>query len=506
MIATASPPATLPPMGGESLTGYLDRFAAQTGSTALMNGLARHRVDDARALTPITDLVSGATGVDPDQVRAMTMHGWTPTLRGYRQRQRHGWALHPKTQWICPSCTPSTGFRALRWRLALAPICLSCRIVLIEPAELQALRYPTEADLELTAELDELITGALAGGHRQRRHLKGLHESAAELAHRIAAGDVTGDETTGWIDPDTAALWGMHPCPDPWTMLQILHLAGPALSASLRQKKAAAARRPAPSRVRTAAHPPASTLAAVPTQAPAPGPTEVPDPIARARRQSLLRKLTALCEESGLQPRHVPTLLDPARPASWSRRHETEDQGFEALALHILIDEATGGTGSGTAAFNQHGIPTGLTSHALLDEVRTGEGLSSAQHDRLLTHTERILEAGLADYQYRRGVLDAQPRMFRLPAFPLLASYPAGWPIAELVAAWAWVHYAHALPSSGPIPHISWTAIDDFDAALDPETRMHLLEAVAEHVHGPDMALLLSSPAALQEQTSRESA
>lgn len=468
----------LPPLRGESLTGYVQRFNA-TGLTPLVAMPANS--GDADLPAPLAAAVQKATGLDPEQVRHMTMAGWPLALRGRRVQRRHGWALHRRTVWLCPTCTPLAGYRALRWRLALAPVCVRCHTVLTHDGkQLEPARPATGQEVSVVQRLDELTTQALHGSSTARSHLSLLRRLCA-----AGGSDAAPNQPPPLLSSDQRASkrdfgWGAHPPSDPSTVLARLVTLGPLLISEGKARQHwkrldhDASLHPSTGLSPTAQEPttraPGTTCAAH----------------ARTRRRALLRQLAELSARTGLQPAHIPTVLSPRRPAQWSRVRDLEDQGFEALALHTLLLEATGTDARGSIAFDAHRIPAVVNQHDLLDRVRTHDSLSGKQCERILAHAHSLVDAGLLDYAYRRGVLVGVPALPRIPAVRL-PRHPF-WPPRVLVSAWAWLDYARGLPEAGPLPEVSLEALDRFHSELDAEAHLLLTEAFEAHVNGEDWA------------------
>ncbi|MCV7629440.1 TniQ family protein [Micrococcus luteus] len=482
MTGPGHPPSALAPIPGESLTGYVLRFNA----TSMAPPLALPpRYADTDLPPGLTDAVHRSTGLDSRHIGRMTMTGWPLALRGRGIQHRHGWVLHRRDVWLCPTCTPLTGYRALRWRLALAPVCLRCHTLLTHERTFTPTRSATIEELARLRRLDELTTRALQGSKTSRSHLSVLRRICTASDAHEPDGDVLPRPALGGAPTPAGNQWGTHPPGEPSTVLKQLATLDPAL---LNESRARAHWQQLQHEVSL---PSSSAFAPAPFQPESPPTSPATPAMARARRRALLRQLTDLCAATGLRPQHIPTVAAPWRAPRWSRIRVLEDQAFEALALHTLLLEALGEDATGSAVFVAHGIPAVVNQHDLLTRVRTRGNLSPGECDRLLARAQALVDDGLVDYAYRRGTLLAVPSLPRIPAIHL-PRHPF-WPARTLVPAWAWVAYARGLPDSGPVPDVSLEAVDRFHADLDPEARLRLLEAFDTHVRGEDWAAVASA-------------
>ncbi|MGD6911565.1 hypothetical protein EU554_06765 [Micrococcus luteus] len=476
------PPSALAPIVGESLSGYVHRFNA-AGLTPPLALPPRYA--DADLPPGLTDAVHRSTGLDAGQIRRMTMAGWPLILRGRGLHHRRGWALHRHDVWLCPSCTPLTGYRALRWRLALAPVCLRCHTLLTNERTFAPTRSATADELARVHRLDELTTRALNGSKTFRAHLSVLRRICTVSQAHEPDGGVLPEPDLGRARRAASNQWGAHPPGEPNAVLRQLAALGPAL---LNESRA----RQHDQRLQYRA-------ATVPSPLRLPARQEFESPLTPltspamtgARRRGFLRQLAELCAATGLRPQHIPTVEHPWRSPRWSRLRDLEDQAFEALALHTLLLEALGEDGTGSAAFDAHGIPAVVNQHDLLSRVRTQDSLTYGECDRFLTRAQALVDAGLVDYAYRRGTLLAVPSPPRLPG-PRLPRHPF-WPARTIVPAWAWLEYARGLPESGPVPDVSLQAMDRFHSELDAEAHLRLREAFDAHVLGEDWANIASA-------------
>lgn len=457
-----SHPVQIPPLPGECLTGYLQRYR-QAGLRPLKLTVPTS-FDNASAPTAVITPVQAATGLTPHQIAAMTMHRWAPSIRGYQVQRRHGWKLHPRRWWVCPQCTVKTGYQCLRWRLALQPVCLRCHTYLIDPGDPQIPRPVPRATLEVVQYVDQVLDEALAGCRSARQRLSRLRQTCQDLAH------VRGDPVE--VPQPGVTSWGAYPCGDPVRVAHLLTLAG-----------AKSTRKPARNRSGLRGTAPGSTDRAVAGAS--------VTSMSRARLRATATTLAGWSQSTGLCARHVPTIAQPSLRGA-ARRPSLSAQAGTALALHLLLDEATGVPASAAAARSAHGLTGEPLEHRLLHAVITRSGLEEDQHRRLLQFAEDLVAGGLIDYQLRRAVFQTQPHLPRL-------SVPAHWiPAGEefsaetMTRAWIWMNVVGGHPQHGPVPSVRLDEIDDFDHTLDSETRVHLHEFAAAQIDGPDLGGILT--------------
>ncbi|MGC5049706.1 TniQ family protein [Micrococcus porci] len=467
-----SRPVQIPPMPGESLTGYLQRY--QQAGLAPVRLTVPASFDNASAPAAVITQVHAATGLSEDQITGMTMHRWVPSIRGYRVQRRHGWKLHPHRWWICPQCTVRTGYQSLRWRLALQPVCLRCRTYLVDPDNAQIPQPVPEATVELVQGLDRILDDALSGRRSARQRLSTLRQACQHLAQQQDA------PTPVALDPALTS-WGAYPCADPVKVAHLLTLASATIT------RVTAPNRP-DSRAMDPAAPGQSASGATVTS------------LSRARLRATVTTLTDWSQSTGLCARHVPTIAQPSLHTGGGRPSLVAQAGT-ALALHLLLDEATGVPASAAAARSAHGLTGEPLDHRLLHRVITRDGLDDDQQHHVLQAAEELIAGGLVEYQLRRAVFRTQPHLPRLLVpdhwIPAVEEFSA----TTMTRAWIWLHVAGGHPQLGPVPSVRLDEIDDFNHHLDPETRLHLYEAAAAQIDGPDLVGLLTGSATGHERT-----
>lgn len=474
-------PVRIPPLPGESLTGYLQRF-----HDAGMGPIRLHvsgRFDNATAPGSMIGTVSEVTGLRPEQLRAMTMHRWSTILRGRGDQRRHGWKLHRDHWWICPQCTPKTGYQSLRWRLALQPVCLRCRTYLIDPENPQIPRQVPDETVQVVQTYDRLLNDALAGARHRHEQLSVLRRICQRLAQGAHASSRQSLLPGSYHRSPWGTQWGPYPCPDPIETARLLTLTS------------SVSTRPTPARrflrqLNAALQGVSETATPVTPDTP-----DTPPPsLVRARHRSTVAGLAERMQTTGLHPRHIPTVAAPSA-RGLARRLSLVGQTGTAMALHLLLAEASGERPSLAAARTFHGLDPSPIDQSLLNCVAARQGLDKEQQRTLLTAADDLIGAGLIDYRFRRGMFQAHPHSPQLPV-------PADWlPDGEefsahqLTRAWIWMHVAHGHPQAGPIPSVRLDEIDDFDDLLDEETRMHLYEHAAAQIDGPDLLSITTGEA-----------
>lgn len=463
-----SHPVHMPPLPGESLTGYLHRYR-QSGMAPIKLEVPGV-FDNASAPASVVVPVHTATGLGPEQIKALTMDRWVPSIRGYRVQRRHGWKLHPHQWWICPQCTVKTGYQSLRWRLALQPVCLRCHTYLVDPENPQIPRPVPEATLKIVQSYDRILDDALSGSLSARQRLSGLRKACKGMAQAMIHDQQL---ASAGAQPSTLTWWGAYPCGDPVTVGHLMTLT-----------RAMVTRGPARGRTGPRRDRPLQSERAVS------GATVTA--MSRARLRATVTKLADWSQSTGLSPHHVPTITQPGLHAP-GRRPSMVAQTGTTLALHMLLDEATGTPVSSARTRAAHGLSGEPLEHRLLHAVITRGGLDEDQQRLLLQTAEDLITDGLIDFRLRRTVFRSQPHLPRLPT-------PAHWiPAGEefsaetMTRAWIWMHVARGHPQHGPVPSVRLDEIDDFDHLLDPETRMHLHESAAAQIDGPDLADILTT-------------
>lgn len=478
---TAALPVRPTPRPGEPLTSYAVRLADANGVNR-RRILPAHRHDVG---VPESDLaaVAGLAGLEPADASRLTMDRYPPTVRGRGPTHRGGWRLHFSVEWVCPRCTALTGRRELLWQTALSPVCRHCRLLLVPAARPSVV--DGEAPARLVGLVDELTSLAEASiaHHSARVRLGAYRRLCGHIAQTID--DQWPDRPTGLPPLDVAAArrWGVFPSPDPGTVAVILSAAAPALHSGYHRDLLAREGHQRRRRAKTMAVPPQHVPNAgryLPKRQPAPPKTA---PILGgfnaddARRlQWLVTQLTHQARRHGIRPDHVPALL-PApgedslpEPADWRTRWHS------AVALHMLLTQIHDGPTSSARACHAFGTTDDDTSK-LLDGIRLGRGIHELDAIRLTDAADALIAAGLVDYQRRRDTLRPVTRLPRLPVpadrLPEIDRY-AG---PSLALNWIWTRLTHGPSFTSPRPFVADRHVRTFDAAIDPEIRLALLEA-----------------------------
>ncbi|WP_431843243.1 TniQ family protein [Calidifontibacter indicus] len=435
------------PRPGEPLSSYAVRLADANG---LPRGRVlpawRHDIDvPAGELSTIGSLAA----LDPDEATSLTMDRYPLAVRGHGPQRRHGWRLHHRVAWVCPSCTVSTGHRDLLWQTALMPVCLRCSCYLIRagsphvvvpshPRVVEVVEY-----LTALAEASVEDRGARQVLYRRRRRCQDL---AATIGHDSF--DRGGDLPA--VDLDAVRRWGAYPCSDPASVATLLVLTGP------RRDRCSK-----PAHLRG-------------------GQSSVFTDADRDRLDWFLTRLRHHVEHDDLRPGHVPTMLTPPqgddarKPGAWLSLTRA------ATAMHMLISQATDHSETPGAAMTALGVP-GIPSCALIDGIYAGKGLREQDGGLLTTALQELLANGLVDYQHRRDTLRPVTRLpgttlRRLP--PTVTSAPD---FQALALAWVWTRFTHGPMRSSPWPTTPDRDVAAFDRRIDPETRL-LLHETGQHL------------------------
>lgn len=441
-MKTTTLPVRPAPRPGEPLSSYAVRLADA-------NGLARGRVLPARRqdidVPPreLSTVVSLAV-LDPAVATRLTMDRYPLAIRGHGPQRRHGWRLHHSVDWVCPSCTVSTGHRDLLWQTALVPVCLRCSCYLSHAGSPQVAVPAHPRVLEVVQALTELAEasiedrGARQVLYRRRRRCQQL-AATVDPDFQGLGGDLPP------VDARAARRWGAYPCPDPATVAALLVLTGP--RRTLKRSKLAHLRC---------------------------GQSTVFTDADRDRLDWFLTRLRHHAQHDGLSPDHVPSMLptpqgDDRGPGAWLSLTRA------ATAMHMLISRSAGDTETPEAAMTALGV-RGIPSCAFIDGIHTNHGLREQDGELLTTALQKLLAAGLVDYQRRRDTLRPGPRLpstilRRLPA--TVTSAPG---FRRLALAWIWTRFTHGPMRSSPWPTTPDRDVAAFDNRLDPETRLLLHE------------------------------
>ncbi|WP_256838926.1 TniQ family protein [Ornithinimicrobium faecis] len=470
-------------LDGEALSGYAVRLADANGITP--NVLIGQDYTDVTASPAMVRRLSTAAGMTPAQVIGMTMAPMPPSIRGRGKLARHGWRLHQSMTWICPVCTDQRGYRALLWRLALMPVCTRCRVLLVRAHDIHRARTAPDALLDLTGRLIGLVQDATTGNRTARARLASYRKVCAAVAHTINHDWPPRPAGLPRADLPAARMWGPHPCPDPATTATILTAAEPALGSKRARERFT---QEVMDRYEQRAQSPAAPVVLPSTLRPEERPPVLPvyRYTDRARLTQLTHDLRQVVVATGLHARHVPGFLllpgdDPVPPGPLWR-----ERGLATIGLHMLISRAHGEPGAATAACHDLGT-TDTETNFFLDGIRLHRGIPADQDELLLAGVEHLLDGGLVDYRRRRQALRA---VRRLPTLPLPADrLPdiSDVPGHRLALGWMWVHFARGPMWTSSFPSIRTSTVMAFDAAIDPEARLHLHEAAHAITEGPEL-------------------
>lgn len=479
------------PLTGEALTAYVTRLA-----DANRISRARITVQDTNIVMPRDGLyrIAALAGLDPGQVRQLTLDRYPPSVRGTGATRRHGWRLPPGVVWTCPGCTRTTGHMELLWQTALMPVCRGCGTYLsADPHEASPTPAPAEV-LDLVARLAGLAEESIAD-HRARRRLARYRRVCAVLAASIDQEWPPRPDYLPPVEEQAARQWGAYPCPDPRTVATIL---GAAIGMTWGRGghlrvKASVLRRALPALP--------SSARCLQGRAPVePVPFSADD---RRRLDWFLTRLRHHTAADGLRPQHVPAALPrpgdekhPPGPGAWLSRARA------ATALHLLISQAGGRDPVPATALSALGL-SGIPSSRLIDGIHEGLGLREADAVILSGGLELLLADGLIDYQRRRDTL--RP-MTHLPASVRRETrLPDGCehPGERLALGWVWTTFTHGPMRTSRWPDLPDRDVHTFDTRLDPETRLLLHEtgarllADADRLPAPDTG----TPASARRRT-----
>ncbi|WP_277212709.1 hypothetical protein [Isoptericola croceus] len=189
---------------------------------------------------------------------------------------------------------------------------------------------------------------------------------------------------------------------------------------------------------------------------------------------TLTRSIQRLHRSRGIQPRHIPAWpVDPADPLvpTRERRQELERR---AVLLHILLSGRWHDPGAEAHARDELGIPSRVRRRGSL----TDGAIDAMRAAHVLRTAEQLVAHGLIDHHglrqrlnSPRGLLAAVRR--RVPALPATSD--------DVLATWCRLHQ-----SPGPAQEATLAAVRTFDQALDPEQRLHLLEAAGSYLDDVD--------------------
>lgn len=467
------------PAPGEPLAAYITRLADA-------NRISRARItrQEANIVMPREGLhrIAALAGLDPPQLRQLTLDRYPPTVRGTGPTRRHGWRLPPTTAWTCPGCTRTTGHMELLWQSALMPVCRRCGTYLsTDPSDPTPAPAPVEV-LDLTAGLAALAETSIDAPSARRR-LARYRRVCAALASDIDEQWPPRPDTLSPVDPSAARQWGAYPSPDPATVATILVTAiGMTWGRDGRLRVKITHRR-------TDRLTQPDTRSRRSGCAPSPAvPFSVED---RRRLDWFLTRLRHHATVDGLRPGHVPATLPragdqerPPGPGAWLSRARA------ATALHLLIAQASGLDSTPETSLAALGL-AGIPSCLLIDGVHEGLGLRDADAQTLTGGLDLLLAGGLVDYQRRRGTLRPITHLPARARRRLRIRDGYQYTADQLALGWLWTRFTHGPMRSSRWPDLPDRDIHAFDTALEPETRLLLHETGARLLADAD---LLSAP------------
>ncbi len=447
MIEASQLPVAVDIQPGEDIAAFLQRVA--DANYVDFPTLTGHRRTARAWENPDHHLLArlaSITGVSEERLRAATLKGAYPQMSLGRARTGRRYAGQPAT---CPSGCIDT----VESRLNLIVLCPNCEDLLVDRLDPAPPPVPTRVrhvHREVMATL-----AATTSSQSARDRLRRLESLMAEVELALWRNwpPVFDGETQQWRTRavrwvDRNVITGRYTIARP-----------PSITATLLTLTWDASA----DRATTEAMLDAIAIMADPWD---PDPQEMPDwrnPLgARDGLLDLLRNL-------GIHARHVSTILrlpdDPIILPEHQRTHRTA----EALALTALASQA-------------HGTPMTIAGAASLhaaDSSRRAQRLALRLLDdtyalrRLAVHAERLHSVGLLDRAQARAELRG---IQRLPPSALRDALEAGGADIdrEVAAAWVWLDATAGRPAGGPRPHRANADILTFDAALDPETKLHL--------------------------------
>lgn len=478
-------PARVVPGPGEALPSYLARAAAANDLPAkhlwsgVGHGAKPPTLSELRRLSTLL-------GHPQSELLDMTVHRYRFKVTGGKRRD-HGWRVD-QHQWICPRCTPANGFVDRDWALALRPACLRCRVLLVPDKD--AAREPVPVDGELLIQqrrLDRILQRSVQDGHSSSylsglRHLVLLTARTADQEWPRPSSDWERDlRRAAGTEPMRA--WTTHAPQSPIVAAAVLIPCARAMHNGTRNDliRQAWARLAQPGTAATA-----KELLSASVYLPVGATSErlflAGRPRAGGRASGevlrlLLHDLAALTRQ-GLAARHVPALcLDHDTPFL-PPAHEIPARHYRAVALvAMLLAKSSDQRARIRTSWHHLHLPM-IGGSTTLHHLQDGDALTPADADILLDFAEALAREGLIDYQERRerfrhitqvssSVVD------QLPAEA--ASHPHR---RTAAAAWLWVHFARGSSLGFRGAGVTHEDLVRFDAALNPEGRLHL------HEHG----------------------
>lgn len=444
MITTSTALPVMVTMGpGEDIAAYLARVAAANHMN--MTGLTGHRPAARVWEDPPAHLlthVSATTGVPVARLSAATLRTAYPGFVPERARTGRRYAGAPAT--CAAGCVDTVAAR-----LNLVVLCPNCGALLIDRG---GSAPPVSAKVR-QLHPDMLTTLARSGSSvRARDRLCRLESLMAELEPALWATwpPLADGETAEWRD--RIVSW------ERWNLEQAGEVVRPpVVTATLLALTWDASATPASTThmlddIAVMADPWDRDEAELPEWR---GPAEAHD--------GLLDLIGALRIES----RHIPTILRMPDEPIVLPEHQRTHRIAEALALTIMAGRAHDQDLSITAATELHGATCSARTRRVVHLIlRSTYGLR-----RLAVHAHLLQRQGLRDLRLARQdlhhirvlpskVARAAPTQARRPLDP------------DRCAAWVWLDATLGRPAGGPHPQLA--AMVEFDATLDPETKLRL--------------------------------
>lgn len=446
-------PVTVDITPGEDIAGYLDRVAAANHST--MVELTGHRRDARTWEDPPPDLlgrVSATTGANPAALKAATLSRAFPAAVLERARTGRRYAGQPAT---CPQgCVESVAAR-----LNIVVLCPTCGELLVDRFDPNPPPVPSRV-FQIHPEVMTALHRARRSP-RTRDRLRRVESLMAELEPAL---------WDNWppLAPGETAQWRRRIVR--WEKVVILERQStaarpPGVSATLLALTWDASADPA----RTTSMLDDIAVMADPWE---PDPGALPDwRTAPEARDCLLD----LLEDLGIEPRHVPSILRfPDEPIILTE-HQRTLRTAEAIALTVLAGQARGQHLTIAAAAGLHAVSPSPRTRRVA--ARILQGVYGMR--RLSVHARLLHGRGLRDVAHARAQLRGVRSLPATALRDLIIAHPLN---PEVVAAWVWLDATAGRPAGGPHPHRYPADVLDLDAALDPESRLHLRQWWRHHL------------------------
>lgn len=457
-------PVAVPIEPQEDIAAYLDRVAAANHVT--MPALTGHRRQARVWEDPPTGLLtrmSITTGVPLPRLQAAVLRRAYPGAVPERARTGRRYAGAPAT---CPAGCVDT----VAARLNVVVLCPRCGQLLVDPGDPHPPPPPTKVR-QVHREVMATLAGA-ACGPRARDRLRRLESLMAELEPAV---------WPNWppLAEGESPQWRARIVR--WEKWNLDRPAGfvrpPSVTATLLALTWDASESPASS---------TRMLEDIAIMADPWDPPETDLPHWDTRndaRDGLMDHL----RELRLQPCHVPTILRLVDEPIVLPEHQRTCRIAEALALTVMAARAHGHDLTLTAAGTLHGASVSARARRVVHVILQ----STYGMRRLAVHATLLQAHGLRDLSRARAELR---HVHTLPApalRSLLADTDQDWD-PQLGAAWVWLDATRGRLAGGPHPHLAADAMVEFDARLDPETKLHLRQWWQHRLDSADSPLAVS--------------